>query len=264
MLTCACVCVQVCFACVDAEEFKIAQQCGLFVIVEADELEDLVYHYEVRLHSLFTFISMCVCVYSHWSVCSVEARLSTWLRCWRLASPKTVHTKACTPSWPFFTPSMFVCVRVLVFCWLILFFIFLFRKRYREEKLIEFLRQAVAKLHTQKVQNTNKSTKSLNITHMHLLGHPCLSTKLAMGWIDLFVFAQQRSKHHHLLSILLLLLSFLLFLLSLSQTRWTMLSSRCSIIQRVLGSTRNSKTLCATSTITTCFTNRFNSTLKNK
>ena len=32
--------------CVSAAEFKIAQQCGLFVITEPDELEDLVYHYE--------------------------------------------------------------------------------------------------------------------------------------------------------------------------------------------------------------------------
>jgi clathrin heavy chain len=39
---------EVCFACVDAKEFKIAQQCGLNVIVEADELEELVYHYERR------------------------------------------------------------------------------------------------------------------------------------------------------------------------------------------------------------------------
>ena len=70
---CVCVCVQVCFACVDAEEFKIAQQCGLFVIVEADELEDLVYHYEVRLHSLFTFISMCVCI--HVGLCVASRRV---------------------------------------------------------------------------------------------------------------------------------------------------------------------------------------------
>jgi len=37
-------------ACVDAEEFRYAQSCGLNIIVHADELEDLVHYYEVRGH----------------------------------------------------------------------------------------------------------------------------------------------------------------------------------------------------------------------
>ena len=39
---------QVCFACVDGEEFRMAQMCGLHIVVHADELEDLIRYYESR------------------------------------------------------------------------------------------------------------------------------------------------------------------------------------------------------------------------
>ena len=43
-----CVCVQVCFACVDNEEFRLAQMCGLHIVVHADELEELINYYQDR------------------------------------------------------------------------------------------------------------------------------------------------------------------------------------------------------------------------
>ncbi|KAH8397918.1 hypothetical protein KR222_006418, partial [Zaprionus bogoriensis] len=39
---------EVCFACVDAEEFRLAQMCGLHIVVHADELEDLINYYQNR------------------------------------------------------------------------------------------------------------------------------------------------------------------------------------------------------------------------
>jgi len=41
-------CVQVCFACVDNEEFRLAQMCGLHIVVHADELEELINYYQDR------------------------------------------------------------------------------------------------------------------------------------------------------------------------------------------------------------------------
>ncbi|KAH8287526.1 hypothetical protein KR054_009536 [Drosophila jambulina] len=41
---------EVCFACVDAEEFRLAQMCGLHIVVHADELEDLINYYQNRGH----------------------------------------------------------------------------------------------------------------------------------------------------------------------------------------------------------------------
>ncbi|XP_029719221.2 clathrin heavy chain [Aedes albopictus] len=41
---------EVCFACVDAEEFRLAQMCGLHIVVHADELEDLITYYQDRGH----------------------------------------------------------------------------------------------------------------------------------------------------------------------------------------------------------------------
>lgn len=38
----------VCFACVDSKEFRLAQICGLHVVVEADELMDLIEYYQER------------------------------------------------------------------------------------------------------------------------------------------------------------------------------------------------------------------------
>lgn len=39
---------EVCFACVDNEEFRLAQMCGLHIVVHADELEDLINYYQER------------------------------------------------------------------------------------------------------------------------------------------------------------------------------------------------------------------------
>ncbi|KAH8420249.1 hypothetical protein KR009_007996 [Drosophila setifemur] len=39
---------EVCFACVNAEEFRLAQMCGLHIVVHADELEDLINYYQNR------------------------------------------------------------------------------------------------------------------------------------------------------------------------------------------------------------------------
>jgi clathrin heavy chain len=41
---------EVCFACVDAKEFRLAQMCGLHIVVHADELEDLINYYQDRGH----------------------------------------------------------------------------------------------------------------------------------------------------------------------------------------------------------------------
>lgn len=41
---------QVCFACVDGGEFRLAQMCGLHIVVHADELEELIRYYEARGH----------------------------------------------------------------------------------------------------------------------------------------------------------------------------------------------------------------------
>ncbi|XP_064391416.1 clathrin heavy chain 1-like [Halichondria panicea] len=37
---------EVCFSCVDAQEFRLAQVCGLHIVVHADELEDLINYYQ--------------------------------------------------------------------------------------------------------------------------------------------------------------------------------------------------------------------------
>lgn len=39
---------KVCFACVDGEEFRLAQICGLHIVIHADELEDLISYYQDR------------------------------------------------------------------------------------------------------------------------------------------------------------------------------------------------------------------------
>jgi len=41
---------EVCFACVDNNEFRLAQMCGLHIVVHADELEDLINYYQVILN----------------------------------------------------------------------------------------------------------------------------------------------------------------------------------------------------------------------
>uniref|UniRef100_G1SF26 Clathrin heavy chain n=1 Tax=Oryctolagus cuniculus TaxID=9986 RepID=G1SF26_RABIT len=39
---------EVCFACVDGQEFRLAQLCGLHIVIHADELEDLIQYYQDR------------------------------------------------------------------------------------------------------------------------------------------------------------------------------------------------------------------------
>lgn len=39
---------EVCFACVDSQEFRLAQMCGLHIVVHADELEELINNYQDR------------------------------------------------------------------------------------------------------------------------------------------------------------------------------------------------------------------------
>lgn len=41
---------EVCFACVDHGEFRLAQICGLHIVIQADELEDLIQYYLTRGH----------------------------------------------------------------------------------------------------------------------------------------------------------------------------------------------------------------------
>lgn len=43
---------QVCFACVDGKEFRLAQMCGLHIVVHADELEELINYYQVTKFNL--------------------------------------------------------------------------------------------------------------------------------------------------------------------------------------------------------------------
>lgn len=42
--------MQVCFACVDHKEFRLAQICGLHIVVHADELEELNSYYQTQGH----------------------------------------------------------------------------------------------------------------------------------------------------------------------------------------------------------------------
>ncbi|EDV20188.1 uncharacterized protein TRIADDRAFT_51044 [Trichoplax adhaerens] len=39
---------EVCFACIDGQEFRLAQMCGLHIVVHADELEELIHYYQDR------------------------------------------------------------------------------------------------------------------------------------------------------------------------------------------------------------------------
>lgn len=56
---------EVCFACVDGKEFRLAQMCGLHIVVHADELEELINYYQVRWTSSHFY----VCVFIFYSVC---------------------------------------------------------------------------------------------------------------------------------------------------------------------------------------------------
>jgi clathrin heavy chain len=41
---------QVCYACVEAEQYRLAQICGLHIVVHADELDELINFYQTRGH----------------------------------------------------------------------------------------------------------------------------------------------------------------------------------------------------------------------
>lgn len=47
---------EVCFACVDGKEFRLAQMCGLHIVVHADELEELINYYQVSKKKIFIFL----------------------------------------------------------------------------------------------------------------------------------------------------------------------------------------------------------------
>ena len=48
--TCLPAALQVCYACVEEEEFRLAQLCGLNIIVNADDLEEVSEFYQRRGH----------------------------------------------------------------------------------------------------------------------------------------------------------------------------------------------------------------------
>jgi len=51
---------EVCFACVDGKEFRLAQMCGLHIVVHADELEELINYYQVSWEQGDFLFSGCV------------------------------------------------------------------------------------------------------------------------------------------------------------------------------------------------------------
>ena len=52
-----------CFACVDGKEFRLAQMCGLHIVVHADELEELINYYQVTdtLGQCRSHLTYCEC-----------------------------------------------------------------------------------------------------------------------------------------------------------------------------------------------------------
>ena len=42
--------LQVCYACVESEQYRLAQICGLHIVVHADELDELINFYQNRGH----------------------------------------------------------------------------------------------------------------------------------------------------------------------------------------------------------------------
>uniref|UniRef100_A0A2I3I0J8 Clathrin heavy chain n=1 Tax=Nomascus leucogenys TaxID=61853 RepID=A0A2I3I0J8_NOMLE len=51
---------EVCFACVDGKEFRLAQMCGLHIVVHADELEELINYYQVLTRLLYDLRSFTI------------------------------------------------------------------------------------------------------------------------------------------------------------------------------------------------------------
>ena len=72
---------EVCFACVDNAEFRLAQMCGLHIVVHADELEDLINYYQVQyadsaasMHAILTFRDISLCLLSYFNRISDSSR----------------------------------------------------------------------------------------------------------------------------------------------------------------------------------------------
>lgn len=70
---------EVCFACVDGKEFRLAQMCGLHIVVHADELEELINYYQVRLR-IRSHFCVYVCVFSSWLVI-LKIVINTGVQC---------------------------------------------------------------------------------------------------------------------------------------------------------------------------------------
>jgi len=96
---------QVCFACVEAEEFRLAQICGLHIVVHADELEELINFYQVRLWSSscpdVNFLSPPIL--GQVTGCVTSSRTGdtsrSWSRCWKLHWDWNGHIWGCSLSW---------------------------------------------------------------------------------------------------------------------------------------------------------------------
>lgn len=92
---------EVCFACVEHNEFRLAQMCGLNIVVHADELEDLINFYQGRGYfeelislleaGLGMFLLLCY-IFEFQLTCY---RFQVW----------NAPTWACLPSWRFSTRS---------------------------------------------------------------------------------------------------------------------------------------------------------------
>ena len=90
--------LQVCFACVENKEFRLAQMCGLHIVVHADELEELNNFYQDRGH-----FEELICKRGNWRAMGEnddELQL-----CSRRPSVWSAPTWECSLSWPSSIPS---------------------------------------------------------------------------------------------------------------------------------------------------------------
>lgn len=97
---------EVCFACVDAEEFKLAQRCAMHIIVYTNHLMELVLHYEIHGHfeqlievleagiqlqrahqGIYTQLGICYCKYKEENL--MQHIKEYWSR---LNIPKLLHS----------------------------------------------------------------------------------------------------------------------------------------------------------------------------
>lgn len=109
---------QVCFACVDGKEFRLAQMCGLHIVVHADELEELINYYQVikltaccTVRSVMATLSKSGILDGSWCEMSLSVSLrivvtlKSWSLCWKQRLDWSEHTWGCSQSWQFSTPS---------------------------------------------------------------------------------------------------------------------------------------------------------------